>query len=495
METADDKEHLNDDGVKTKTRTCHMFVLSITFVVICVAGIACGLIYVISRICEPIHPQPPAPCQDPCVFTLVESIPENLTYSNGSLPHPSTFTGISQLLDMAQDTIEIASFYWSMRGSDLPSPDGSSWQGEALFDSLMKAGKEKKVKIRIVQSKPDKPPVADTVDLAKNAGAEVRTLDFSRLQGYGILHTKMWLIDRKHFYVGSANLDWRSFTQVKEMGAVISECSCMAEDIGKIFGAYWYLAEPTSKIPSVWPPSFDTKFNNNTPMEVSFNGTRFQSYMSSSPPTICPNGRSHDGQTIVEIIKEAEEFIHIAVMDYFPTTQFTKPRYYWPNIDDALRAAAFNKRNVRVKLLASYWNHTWDNMFMFLRSLDDLRKHFNSYSYGSMSIEVKMFVVPAVTEAQKNIPFSRVNHNKYMVTDKKAYIGTSNWSADYFIYTGGIGLVVSQPRGGSGNVTVDIRQQLADVFDRDWYSEHAFYLDQLNVTQSPTLLSQGHTEL
>ena len=32
----------------------------------------------------------------------------------------------------------------------------------------MKAGKEKGVKIRIVQSKPDKPPVADTVDLAKN---------------------------------------------------------------------------------------------------------------------------------------------------------------------------------------------------------------------------------------------------------------------------------------------------------------------------------------
>ena len=73
--------------------------------------------------------------------------------------------------------------------------------------------------------------------------------------------------------------------------------------------------------------------------------------------------------------------------------------------------------------------------------------------------------------------------------------GTSNWSADYFQYTGGIGLVVSQPRGGSGNSTVNIRQQLADVFERDWYSEHAFYLDQLNVTQSAAALSHGHTEL
>jgi hypothetical protein len=35
-----------------------------------------------------------------------------------------------------------------------------------------------------------------------------------------------------------------------------------------------------------------------------------------------------------------------------------------------------------------------------------------------------MFVVPAFTESQRKIPFARVNHNKYMVTDKTAYIGT-----------------------------------------------------------------------
>lgn len=34
-----------------------------------------------------------------------------------------------------------------------------------------------------------------------------------------------------------------------------------------------------------------------------------------------------------------------------------------------------------------------------------------------------MFVVPAFTEAQAKIPYSRVNHNKYMVTDQTAYIG------------------------------------------------------------------------
>lgn len=477
-----EKEHLYEDNEQSRSKRCHMLVLSVAFLVFCIAGITCGIVYVISRIDQPAEPQQVVPCEDQCIFTLVESIPENLTYSNGTPSHPSTFTGISQLLDLAQETIEIASYYWTLRSSDLPSPDGSSWQGEALFNSLMKAGKEKGIKIRIVQSQPDNPPVADTVDLANEAGAKVRTLNLTRLQGYGILHTKLWLIDRKHFYVGSANLDWRSFTQVKELGAVIRQCSCMAEDIGKIFDAYWYLAVPASKIPPVWPPSYNTQYNNNTPMAVTFNGTNFQSFMSSSPPGLCPSGRSHDGKTIVEIIDEAEQFVYIAVMDYFPTTQFTKPRIFWPDIDDALRRAAFN-RKVEVKLLASYWNHTWDDMLMFLWSLDALRKYYHSDSYGYMSVEVKMFIVPAYTEVQKNIPFSRVNHNKYMVTDKKAYIGTSNWSADYFKYTAGIGLVVGQPQSPAANGTVDIRQQLEHVFLRDWYSEHAFFLDQLNVTQ------------
>ena len=43
---------------------------------------------------------------------------------------------------------------------------------------------------------------------------------------------------------------------------------------------------------------------------------------------------------------------------------------------------------------------------------------------------------------KKKIPFGRVNHNKYLVTDQHAFVGTSNWSADYFISTGGIAFIV-----------------------------------------------------
>jgi len=55
-----------------------------------------------------------------------------------------------------------------------------------------------------------------------------------------------------------------------------------------------------------------------------------------------------------------------------------------------------------------------------------------------------------------------------MVTDQAAYIGTSNWSGDYFINTGGVGLVING---------TSLRDQLKEVFDRDWNSPYAMPLN------------------
>ena len=59
----------------------------------------------------------------------------------------------------------------------------------------------------------------------------------------------------------------------------------------------------------------------------------------------------------------------------------------------------------------------------------------------------------------KEIPYARVNHNKFMVTDSVAYIGTSNWSADYFTGTAGIGYVINETETGN-----TVRAQLQAVF-------------------------------
>ena len=55
---------------------------------------------------------------------------------------------------------------------------------------------------------------ADSKALADLGAIELRTLDLGKLLGGGIIHTKMWIVDDKHFYIGSANMDWRSLAQV-----------------------------------------------------------------------------------------------------------------------------------------------------------------------------------------------------------------------------------------------------------------------------------------
>jgi phospholipase D3/4 len=73
------------------------------------------------------------------------------------------------------------------------------------------------VKIRIVQSADNPDKNQDTKDLMEMGVAEVRSLNVTRLVGSGILHTKMWIVDGKHFYLGSGNLDWRSLTQASDI--------------------------------------------------------------------------------------------------------------------------------------------------------------------------------------------------------------------------------------------------------------------------------------
>lgn len=109
------------------------------------------------------------------------------------------------------------------------------FKGETIFQSLIEAG-QRGVSLKIVQSLPTSdPPTHDTLVLQRKAKAQVRTLNLPRLLGGGVLHTKLWLIDGHAFYLGSANQDWRALTQVKELGIVGRNCSCLVDDFKKIF--------------------------------------------------------------------------------------------------------------------------------------------------------------------------------------------------------------------------------------------------------------------
>ena len=444
---SDETDCLIRDQVATEARGLSVsWLVSIVLVLLCVTS---SLYFVTSLTSEaPSVSQ----CNDQCNIQLVESIPEGLVF-NSTVSHPTTFAAWKKLLELTESSLELAGMYWTLRGSDVWS-DPSDWEGEEIFRQLSVLAADQERSLRIAQSKP-RPgmPNKETEELA-GLGAELRTLDFQQLMGGGILHTKLWIADGRHFYVGSANFDWRSLTQVKELGVLVTNCSCLAEDIAKIWQVYWDLGGQT-EVPPSWPTSYSTDFNAERPVEIK--SEDLSVYLSSSPPPFCPEGREKDLDAILKVINNAEEFVHIAVMDYFPTTIYTPHSQFWPFIDDALRAAAIN-RGVKVRLLASHWDHTRPAMVKFLTSLQDI-----SGDSPRVDIQVRMFTVPAFTPEQEQIPFGRVNHNKYMVTDQEGFIGTSNWSGDYFISTGGISFVFSGK----------LRTQLVDIFQRDWTSAYA----------------------
>lgn len=87
-------------------------------------------------------------------------------------------------------------------------------QGQDIYDELRNAH-SRGVTIRVVQSSPsDIYHDDDSKQLFEDNVIELRNLSVEAFLGAGILHTKLWIIDSKHFYVGSANMDWRSLTQV-----------------------------------------------------------------------------------------------------------------------------------------------------------------------------------------------------------------------------------------------------------------------------------------
>ncbi|XP_030380632.1 phospholipase D3 [Scaptodrosophila lebanonensis] len=402
-----------------------------------------------------------------CDLQLVESIPIGLNYSAKSPKFLSTFDAWKLLLDKANKSLDLGSFYWSLRGEDVNCNDSSAALGEEIFSRLLQnANNQDNINIRIAQSEPsDISPNLDTKLLANYGAAKVVSINFPKYFGGGVLHTKLWIVDNQHFYLGSANMDWRSLTQVKELGVLAQNCPQLASDVAKIFKAYWYLGSDTNApIPHKWPYEYSTNYNDQQPMHLNLNmAYAMNGYISNSPPPLTADGRTHDLDAIIKTIENAMDFVYIAVMDYFPLIIYGPKQRFWPYIDNALREAAV-ERGVAIKMLISWWKHSDPSEDNFLRSLQDLsmeRKH--------VDIQVRRFIVPMDPD-QARIPFGRVNHNKYMVTDRIAYIGTSNWSGDYFTDTAGIALVLKDTLASAKN---SLRQELQNIFERDWNSPYA----------------------
>ena len=80
------------------------------------------------------------------------------------------------------------------------------------------------------------------------------------------------------------------------------------------------------------------------------------------------------------------------------------------------------------------------------------------------NVEVKLSTIPEWSGGF--VPYSRVEHCKYMVVDGKiSWIGSSNWKKSYFYECRNVGLVVKS--AGVGGV-------LRGVFYKSWDSEYTY---------------------
>ncbi|KAM7402863.1 hypothetical protein PAMA_003673 [Pampus argenteus] len=350
---------------------------------------------------------------DQCSMALVESIPQHVKYKANVTCGIPMEKAWKDLISMATDQVDVASFYWTLTGEDINVNSSSDAPGRDILEQL-ESLPSRNVSVRVVSSVPTVRTNSTDLKILKQKGVQVREVNFGRLTN-GVLHSKFWIVDRKHVFIGSANMDWRALTQVKELGVVIYNCSSLAKDLHKIFQSYWVMGQSNSSLPQPWPSQYDTDINKHHPLLVEADNVSSSLYLTGSPPSFCPPSRTQDLEAILSIISEAQHFVNVAVMEYFPTTRFEKPQRYWPFIDDAIRTAAI-ERKVKIRMLISCGRDSDPAMLPFLQSLasmDSPQQHIN--------IQLKLYIVPVGN--QSDIPYSRVNHNKYMVTDREAYIG------------------------------------------------------------------------
>jgi phosphatidylserine/phosphatidylglycerophosphate/cardiolipin synthase-like enzyme len=340
-----------------------------------------------------------------------------------------------EFIASAKKSLDIAQFYVS------PAPKPGE-PLDAVLAALRAAG-ERGVKIRfLVQKSPISLP-EDLEKLRAFPNLELRVIDWAKVSpaGSGIVHAKYMLADGKTGYVGSQNFDWRSLKHIHELGLLVSEPG-VAKGMQAVFDHDWK-AQALAAAGKPVPP-----LNKAAPKAAADK----RAYLVASPWALNPPGVGDSQAELPRLIGSARSEVAVALLDYSPLT-FSKPRRFYPPIDNALRDAAV--RGVKVKLLVSHWN-TGKPEVDHIKSLSLLP-----------NVEVRVITIPEAAEGP--IPFSRTMHSKFMVADGKTlWLGTSNWAGGYFDDSRNLEVVVKDEA---------LAKEASAVHEQLWKSAYTDLLD------------------
>ncbi len=373
------------------------------------------------------HEPPPRATSDASLLDaieLVESAPVETTLDHPDIPNASDVW--LAMIAGARERIDFAELYAS-------EADGAHLAGSRLAPivAAVEAAVRRGVRVRFINDARFAEKYPETTARLEKAGVTVRTLDFST-RGGGVLHAKYFVIDGHDSFVGSQNFDWRSLSHIQEIGVRVRSRT-FAATLLEVFDADFAMASGAAL---TRPPA-------HSHTAVPTRGGEHLTLVA-SPKGMLPDEAAWDLPRLVGMIGAATRTIDVQVLTYKAKNRDGTPFLV---LDDALRSAA--ARGLKVRLLVSEWAEKESGR----ASLDGLAK---------AGVAVRVLVVPPWSGGE--IPFARVAHAKYMVTDgAHAWVGTSNWEGDYFSKSRNVGVVAM---GGALPV------RLAQVFEDGWSSAY-----------------------
>jgi len=387
-----------------------------------------------------------------------------------------------EMIRGARRSIDIEQFYASNPDEAQGNAGDKTGEVRTRLDDVLDAIEQaagRGVKVRCVFGKKfyagTYPEIPDR--LARVPGVEVRILDMDAMSG-GVQHAKFFLIDGAEAYLGSQNLDWRSLTHIQELGLRVSQPAVVAA-VAALFELDWNLAHALSpgdgESTAIAATPRDharilaearqesqerARRSPRFPVEMEYKGTTISVTPGMSPKNWLPDESLWDLPMILDMIDNARTRIRVQLLSYsihnFDGTSFD-------GLDQALRRAA--SRGVEVELLLADWNKRPRS----LATLKDLQR--------LPSITVKLVTIPE--HSGGFIPFARVIHSKLMTVDgARSWVGTSNWSGDYFHQSRNVGLFL---RGAA--ITADLDR----FFMTGWTSTYATVLDPEAAYQPPRI--------
>lgn len=145
---------------------------------------------------------------------IAETVPS--CFPKNSQTFPNIGQTLLEYIKSSIKSIDISSIYTSLLNNTGKKCD-SDKIGISIYEELINAAK-RGVRIRILLTKSEHFDQSEAENLQKICPEKIVVgfLDIKNLtkSNNGIQHSKIFIFDEKIFYIGSANCDWRSYSEV-----------------------------------------------------------------------------------------------------------------------------------------------------------------------------------------------------------------------------------------------------------------------------------------